>query len=538
MRLHVLGPLEVHGAEGRLAIGGVKRQGVLVALLLRAGEMVSTDRLVETLWGEAPPRSAPSNVRTYVSDLRRMLAGTAQVSSVGVGYRMEVDPAEVDLHVFHRLADEGEQAVRAGEHGHAVGVLTRALGLWRGRAFGGAELGPWVDAAATALDDRRWAALSALVEALTATGRGDDAICLLREMVAERPLAEGTWAQLVGALHRAGRTADALAVFGKARDVLRTELGLDPGPVLRDAQRRVFAAVPRGLPPGPADFAGRRRELAAITASASRMTVVCGPPGIGKSALVLRAAERLAPSFPDGQLYHAVTRGTGGALTELLCALGVRRDDVPEEIADRAAAYRSLLAERRVLIVLDGAREVAPFVLGTGQSRVLVSTRRTPGGFEALRLGPLADRDAVRVLGVARATAEPAAARAVVRACAGNPRALRIIAERLALRPGMSLRRLADRMADDAGVLDELAVGTTSVRAEIAASLDALSPAALRALRALATTGSAREPGRTESAVDLAVEELVAAGLVDPAGRVDPLVRLCARELSAESVPL
>ncbi len=538
MRLHVLGPLEVHGAAGRLAIGGVKRQGVLVALLLRAGEMVSTDRLVETLWGESPPRSAPSNVRTYVSDLRRVLAGTAELNSVGVGYRIEVDPGEVDLHVFHRLADEGEAAVRAGEHEHAVAVLTRALGLWRGRAFGGVELAPWVDAAATALDDRRWAVLSALVEALTETGRREDAIGILREMVAERPLAEGTWALLVGALHRAGRTADALTVFGKAREVLRAELGLDPGPQLRDAQRRVFAAVPRGLPPGPADFVGRRREIGAIVTATSRVTVVCGPPGIGTSALVLRAAEVLAPSFPDGQLYHAVTRGTGEALTELLCALGVRRDDVPGEIADRATAYRSLLADRRVLIVLDGALEVAPFALGSGPSRVLVSSRRTPSGFGAVRLGPLADRDAVRLLGVARTAAEPAAARAVVRACAGNPRALRIIAERLALRPGLSLRRLADRMTDDAGVLDQLAIGTTSVRAEFATSYDALTPAARRALRALATTGSAREPGHTESAVDLAVEELVVANLVDPAGRLDPLVRLCARELSAESVSL
>ncbi|HEX8870381.1 MAG TPA: BTAD domain-containing putative transcriptional regulator, partial [Lentzea sp.] len=495
----MLGPLEVHGAAGRLPIGGVKRQGVLVALLLRAGEMVSTDRLVETLWGEAPPRSAPSNVRTYVSDLRRVLAGTAQVSSVGVGYRIEVDPGEVDLHVFHRLADEGEEAVRAGQHGRAVEVLTEALGLWRGRAFGGVELGPWVDAAATALEDRRWAVSSALVEALTGAERGDDAICVLREMVAERPFAEGTWAQLVGALHRAGRTAEALAVFGKARDVLRAELGLDPGPQLKDAQRRVLAAVPRGLPPGPADFAGRRNELNAIVTATSRMTVVCGPPGIGKSALVLRAAERLAPSFPDGQLYHAVTRGTGEALTELLCALGIRREDVPAEIADRATAYRSLLAERRVLIVLDGAREVAPFVLGAGQSRVLVSTRRIPSGFEAIRLGPLKDREAVRVLGIARAANEPQAAHAVLRACAGNARALKIIAERLALRPGMSLARLADRMTGT-GVLDELAIGTTSVRAEITTSLDALSPNATRALRALATTGSASGAGRTESA--------------------------------------
>jgi DNA-binding SARP family transcriptional activator len=567
MRFHILGPLEVHHGDTRVDVVGAKRQAVLGTLLLHAGEAVSIDRLVDTLWGEKPPRSAPSNLRTYLTDLRRTVGRSARFSNA-TGYRIDVDPDEVDLRVFERLVDRGEAAARDGDPRQAVELLERAVGLWRGSVLGGLELGSWADAARTVVEERRWAALSTLVDAKVVLGQHEGVIARLRGMVAERPLSERTRAQLVLTLHRAGRTADALAEFAQARAVLRAELGLDPGPELRDAQQQVLADSrvsalrrPRCLPAEPTGFVGRTRELADLdTAIRSGVgAVVSGAPGVGKTALVLRAAHRLAQAFPDGHLHHRLgAHDTGAVLGEFLCALGVARRDVPAGVQDRAMAYRSLLADRRMLIVLDDAADmtqVRPLLPGVGACRVLVSSRVTPSGVDGLRsvrVDPLDRNGSIDLLGALagqdRLAREPEALAAVVRACAGSPLALRIAGARLAVRPDIPVARLAERLSDETTLLDELAIEGLSVRASFAASYRALSADARAVLRAASMLGQpdftasvlAMTLDVTEQRLDRAVEELVLANLLDTLHgryRLGRLMRLCAGERAAAEDP-
>ncbi|WP_344942242.1 AfsR/SARP family transcriptional regulator, partial [Sphaerisporangium flaviroseum] len=245
MQFRILGPLEIQSPDGPVEIKGAKRCALLAALLMHPGQVVSTDRLVDTLWEESPPRSATSNIRTYVADLRASLGRTAKgeprVAGHTTGYLIQVEHAELDWLLFERLADLGEAAMRAGDTERAVRSLERAAGLWRGRPFGGIELGSWVRAGITALEDRQWAVLSSLVEAQLQLGRCGDALVRLRRMVDERPLCERTRAQLMVVLDLVGRKAEALAVFAGGRELLTSELGLEPGPELREVQSRILA---------------------------------------------------------------------------------------------------------------------------------------------------------------------------------------------------------------------------------------------------------------------------------------------------------
>ncbi|MFI6921148.1 BTAD domain-containing putative transcriptional regulator [Nonomuraea spiralis] len=619
MQFRILGPLEVRSAEGTVEIRGVKRRALLAALLLHPGQVVSVNRLVETLWEEAP-RSAASNIRTYVADLRASL-GALRVVSHSSGYLIRVEPGELDLLLFETLADKGRQAAKDGDAPAAAITLERAAGLWRGEPLAGMELGAWAQARITLLDDLRWGVLSALVEAEMALGRYEELIVRLRLMLEERPLCERTWAQLMVALYHLGRKAEALVAFAQAREILTRELGLEPCPELREVQRGILAgrkalpwsshhytpppspATPPGRPlphgvaggagagvasragvasggggasgagggasgdsgggrrachlsPVVAGLVGRAAELGEITGALTRppgapggaaVVALSGSPGAGKTVLLLRAAHELAPRFADGRLDQVLCGSTAhpkpvsAVLAEFLCSLGVPPRRQPAGVEDRAALYRSLLAGRRVLIVLDDVEDGAqlrPLLPGPGACRVLAAgrTRLTSlDGVRPVRVGPLAEESAIELLGDLigddRADREPGEVRRIAAACAGLPLALWIAGTRLAVRPSWPLARLAERLADESVRLKELAIGELSVQAAFAAGYAKLSPLARR-VSWLAGSLPPEQPVVLPGSPDGVVAELVQANLLVPVEggyRLDDLFRLYVR---------
>lgn len=240
MKFFILGPLEIWTtSDGPVEVTGNKRQCMLGALLLQSGRVTPLERIVDALWGARPPVSAVHNVRTYACDLRKAFAShpdtAGRLVSDRSNYRLRCEPAEIDVLEFERLATAGETASRQGDHETATRLLSAALRIWRGRPLDGLPLQSWMAAKATALADRRLAVLSTLSDSQLADGRPQEAIPRLREAVDEYPLCESIWAQLITALHGAGRTGEALAAFAQASRVLGEELGVKPGPDLRDA---------------------------------------------------------------------------------------------------------------------------------------------------------------------------------------------------------------------------------------------------------------------------------------------------------------
>ncbi|MEU7163965.1 BTAD domain-containing putative transcriptional regulator [Streptomyces morookaense] len=546
----VLGPLAAH-ADGRaLPLGGPKQRTLLAMLLVHAGTPVSADRLSDAVWGAAPPASAQANVRSYVAVLRRVLnpaSGQNRLSLGHGGYRLQLRPGELDLHRFDELAARGRAALAAGEHRAAAQDLQEALGLWRGGPYEGVVHHDALHIEAARLEEARLAALEDYAEARLALGEPRELTGLLRTEVARHPLRESLWARLMVAQYRWHGPGDALKSYARARAVLRDELGLEPGPELRRLHRAVLARDPAlGAPPDPAppvnagivwqsrsqlpadetDFVGRDRVLARArglldpppgtpfrtgSPCAVPVVVLTGLPGVGKTTLATRLAHRLRDAFPDGRLFlhldgaRGPHRDAGAILADLLLGLGVSGSSIPETTEDRAATFRSLLSGRKVLVLLDDARDEAqirPLLPGTPGSAALVTSRaRLAGltGAELIDIAPFDDTESQdllqRIVGPRRLAAEPAETERILASCAGLPLALRVTAARLANRPHWRIRRLADRLADERTLLEELTVGDLAVRTSVAASYHGLAPDAARAFRAVGMLPSPEFPG-------------------------------------------
>ncbi|WP_033261308.1 AfsR/SARP family transcriptional regulator [Amycolatopsis vancoresmycina] len=569
----VLGPLAVEGPPGHwVALRGERQRTLLAVLLLNAGRPVPADVLVEALWPAGPPKSATSNLHTYLSRLRERIDGL-RVEHGPLGYRLQVEPAELDLLGFRAAVADGRAAA---DPVAAAGHYRRALALWRGPVLAGLHV-PKLDADVARLESERLAVFEDCVDAELAAGRHAELTGELQAVVTEHPLRERPAAQLMTALHRAGRQGDALEVYRRLRTTLVEELGVEPG-----AQaRRVHAAVLRGedpvprlppavwpvcqLPPDIGDFTGREAELAELTTVLGAgggvpVAVLSGEPGAGKSTLAVRAAHRLRAQFPDGQLYVPLAgRDIGEVLADLLRALGVPGPAVPDDVRARAAVFRGRLSDRRVLVVLDDAVDpghVRTLLPGTPGCAVLVTSRRRLSGLAGahrLALGPLSGADAAELLdrlAGARVARERADAERIVTACARLPLALRIAGSRLAIRPHLRLGELADRLEDEVRRLDELTVSDLAVRSSIALSYEGLRPPARRAFRLIGRCRLADLPAWAVTTLvddpdaDEAVEELVEASLLeargpDPTGegryRMHDLVRLYAAELAEPS---
>ncbi|MFH8790755.1 AfsR/SARP family transcriptional regulator [Streptomyces roseoverticillatus] len=602
----VLGPLAAV-ADGRvLPLGGPKQRTLLAMLLVNANTAVSGERLCDAVWGEAPPASAQANIRSYAAVLRKVLSpaagpGTGQgsgeerLSQGNGGYRLQVFPGEADLHRFEVLAARGRTALAAGEHRAAADALEEALALWRGSPFEGVAHHDALLGEVARLEEARLAAFEDHAEARLALGEPRELVGPLRAETARYPLRESLWAKLMTAQYRSHQPGDALQSYALARTALRDELGIDPGDALRRLHHAILTRDPElGAPPAAAqparpadawqptvqvpsddaDFVGRSRLLERVAAligpSARRpgsttpcavpVVILTGLPGVGKTALATRLAHHLRGDFPDGRLFLHLdgTRGPqrtpGAILANLLLSLGVPGSSIPEATEERAALYRSLLADRKVLVLLDDARDEAQIRMllpGTPGSAALVTSRARLAGLTDAHLidvDPFDDEESQdllrRIAGPQRLAAEPEATGRILAACAGLPLALRVAAARLAGRPDWQVRRLADRLADERGVLAELTVGDLAVRTCVAASYHGLAPDAARAFRAIGLLPAPEFPGWAlaaaladptvpgtghELAADRATDALIDANLVQiesPAGQRQPRYRM------------
>ncbi|WP_433219719.1 BTAD domain-containing putative transcriptional regulator [Dactylosporangium sp. CS-047395] len=449
----MLGPLCVEvGGSGPLELGPYKWRLVLATLLTRPNAPVSGDLLAEVLWGDEPPPSAAGTLRVYVHQLRQIL-GRDRILRAPGGYRLVVAPGETDADRFRGLAAQAREAA-AGE------LFRKALALWRGPAFADLRDHPVIQAAAAALDEARLNVLEECAAAELAVGRHAELCAELGALAAEHPLRENLTAHLMTALARSGRQAEATVVFHQTRRLLADEFGLDPGPRLHELHQQILAGASARLRPGTplqlprdtAEFAGRAGLLAALDAHLpAGVTVVAGMAGVGKTTLVAHWAHRLVGRFPDGQLFVNL-RGFGpgtpvrpiDALASMLRGLGVAAEAVPLEVEEASALYRTVLADRRVLVVLDNAgsaEQVRPLLPGGGGCHVVVTSRHRLSGLAVqdgarrLDVDVLAPAEASALLATLlrdRRGADPAASvQVLARVCGYLPLALRIVAAQL-----------------------------------------------------------------------------------------------------------
>jgi DNA-binding SARP family transcriptional activator len=546
MRFRLLGPLEVRAGEDWQGIGAPKWRSVLAVLLIRAGQIVPADVLINEVWGDAPPAKATNLISIYVLRLRRLLedADSTLLVTRAPGYQLRIGAADSDVQVFEAMVRDGRRALAAGEAEAAATRLAEALALWHGSPLADVPQTPLVEVEAERLGELRLDATELRIRAELACGSFAQVIPELRRLLASHPLREGLWLALMQALDGAGRHAEALDAYSQARSAISDELGVDPGAELRQfyagllaqddmlARDRAAAPgsisagtitagsgpatsapaaeepaisrpvpVPAQLPAGVADFTGRNDQVRHLVdllsgagehgdSGAVRIALVAGSGGLGKTSLAVHAAHRVRGSFPDGQLYvdllgaTAQPLPTADVLARFLRDLGVDGREVPLDEDERAARYRTSLAGRRVLVVLDSARDAAqvrPLLPGTASCAVLVTTRSRMPDLASTRLVDLHvldDDDALalftRIVGDERAAAEPEATAELLLACAGLPLAIRICAARLASRSGWTIQALADRLRDTRRRLDEMRVGDLAVRASFQVSFDSL----------------------------------------------------------------
>jgi DNA-binding SARP family transcriptional activator/tetratricopeptide (TPR) repeat protein len=604
----LLGPLVVRRGGVALPVPRGRQRAVLAVLLLNAGRVVSVSEMAETLWGASPSPSASVTVRNYVKRLRRVLvdADQARILTRSPGYVIRVDPGELDVARFEVLLDGARGAARAGSWEAAADQAGAALALWRGEPLADVKSEALALREVPRLAELRLQAAELRIDAELRLGRHGVVIAELERMAVAHPLREHLHARLMLALYRDGRQAEALAAYQHARRVLVDELGAEPGAELRELHRQILTAgpVPAGPKPGPLtpggarpaaggpgnvvprelpgpvpQFVGRAAELADLTGMLERASVqrprtlvisaIAGMAGVGKTALALQWAHQVADRFPDGQL-HVNLRGydpgqpmsAAAALAGFLRSLGVADRDIPAGTAERAARYRSLLAGRRMLIMIDNARDVEqvrPLLPGSPSCAAVVTSRDALAGLVArdgarrLDLGLLPPAEAVRLLEALigeRVEAEPEATMTLAGHCARLPLALRVAAERAAASPGISLADLTSELADQQERLDLLdATGDrlTAIKAVFSWSVRHLDDQAARAFRLLGLHPSADFDAYAAAALtDTTLRQarwllhrLARAHLIQPAGTgrygMHDLIRAYAADQAADS---
>ncbi|MFD3525138.1 BTAD domain-containing putative transcriptional regulator [Streptomyces sp. NPDC058653] len=614
----ILGSIEVRRDGVPVDVGHAMQQRVLAALLADADRAISIDALVDRVWGDAEPQQGRRRLYGYISRLRTVLAGdgTTIARERGGGYRITADPSLVDVHRFRELSD---RARRATADDQAAALWREALGLWRGSAFAGVDTA-WFNAQRHLLDAERLAAQLDLVDVRLRLAQHDRMVNELVARAEAHPLDERVTGQLLLALCRCGRQAEALQEYERARRRLADELGVDPGAALKRLYGRILAGdpdlsgepdpaaaravapsavapsadeeakaedgsgsavnpvtgrqlVPRLLPADRFLFVGRETEVDEVcrlfdrNAAGPLTLLVTGPAGVGKTAFAVRTSHRLASRFPDGQL-HADLRGFGDEPTDpfmvlgaFLRALGVRGGTVPAELTGRIHLYRSLLAQRQVLVVLDNAagshqvRDLLPSGLGCS---AVVTSRTMMAELDCRRLALDVLDSATglallrEMLGSDRTDAEPESARSIVETCGGLPLAVWVAGARLAARPHLPLAVVARALADEERKLDELAVGHIAVRASLELTYRGMPEPTQHALRLLsllpgpdfaAWTLAALldvDVPEAEAVVDDLVEvHLVQIGSVGASGvryQLHDLVRLFGRERAHQVV--
>ncbi|MBO3747387.1 tetratricopeptide repeat protein [Streptosporangiaceae bacterium NEAU-GS5] len=583
MEFRLLGPVEAVCGGVVAALGGAKPRTLLAALLLEQGRIVPSTRLIDILWPEGPPDTARTALQTYIRALRTALARLADTETIITrtpGYLIQIPIGSLDLDVFTGLLTRARQADSPAE---VSDLLDDALALWRGPAMAGLADCSLAGEAAR-LEQLRLTAIEERVTADLRLGRHGRLVPELAALVSRYPANERLRGQYMTALYRLGRQSEALAAYREGYAALTEKIGVDPGPelaalhqaILRGdptllappSEQPVCAAVPAQLPRAPTDFTGRATHISELAAALTQrpqapVQLIAGRGGTGKSALAVQAAHQVAAEFPDGQLY-AELRGmsddpadAGEVLGRFLKALGVRPQTIPAATAERADLYRSLLAARRVLVLLDDAaceQQVRPLLPGGPGCAVLITARNRLGGLGGARrmdLDVLTPEEAFELLartaGAGRVRAEQRDAHAIAELCGRLPLAICIAGARLATRTGRPLALLVERLADERRRLDELTISDLEVRSSVELSYRGLSQQSRRALGRLSFLAVPQFSSWTlawllevtEDAAEDIIENLLDAHLVDftqvdalgrPRYRLHELIRIHGRE--------
>jgi len=548
MDLRVLGAVEAWSGGVRLNLGSRKQRLVLAVLLLEANRLVPVDRLIDFVWGTAPPPSARGTVQALVSRLRAALRADGgdrpEIVHSGASYLLRADPFWIDVHRFGDLIARA----RAADDGMAIDLFGQALGLWRGDPLADVASAEVRERLCGGLSEARWSAVEDWLDVRMRLGESRQVLEELTRLVAENPMRQRLVGQLMLVLHQEGRTNDALQAYHALRAQLVADFGLDPPLRLRDLAAAILRAdpdltttptppvhpaelpiraagfvgperepaqldadrphvVPAQLPAGVPGFAGRREQLTQLDAAGDGVVILIGTAGIGKTALALHWGHQARDRFPDGQLYLNLrgfdasqsTVDTAGALRSFLEALGIALPGIPDDLHARAGLYRSLLVDRRVLVVLDNARDVeqlrmllpgAPGCLVVITSRHQLTGLVATAGARPISLGLLDETEARDLLQVrlgSRVLTEPQAAGRIIERCARLPLALALAAARAAVQADLPLQALADDLDASAAILDALHSSDpgTDLRSTFSWSYHGLSEPASRMFRLL-----------------------------------------------------
>ncbi|MET8331881.1 BTAD domain-containing putative transcriptional regulator [Streptomyces sp. NPDC005181] len=550
----VLGPVRAQRHKVEIDLGSRQQRAVLAALLLREGRHVSLDELIEAVWGGTPPRSAAQTIRTYIHRLRKILepvhhADASIIISMGNGYALQTSPDQLDLSVFRQRVAKADTAAKEGNHAIAVTHLRDALALWHGDPLAGIP-GEHATTQRSHLEALRLAAIEKRIKAEWVLERFGETSVELVDIVAKYPLNERFREMLMLALCKSGRQAEALAVYREVRALLSRELAIEPGSRLQALHDRVLRADPElsvsdVFPPAadpttpepsgaaaldvsppqvlaalPADlptFIDREYELAQLeallaadqqNATIAATSVIVGMAGVGKTTLAVHWAHRNAHRFPDGQLYLNL-RGFDAsnpamspteAFGSILQSLGVSSSLLPADLNAQIALYRTLLTGRRILLLLDNARDaeqIRPLLPSTPGSLVVVTSRNqlssliTIDGARPMRIDVLSAAQATRLLfhriGEERSAAEPEAVNEIIKYCGGLPIALAMVAARAVCHPTFRLTSIAAELRASHGSLNAFSDTdpSTDARAVFSCSYHVLDPSAARLFRLL-----------------------------------------------------
>jgi DNA-binding SARP family transcriptional activator/Tfp pilus assembly protein PilF len=607
--LRLLGPPDLVVGGRSIDVGGPRSRTVLALLALNANRTTSIERLIDAVWEDSPPATARSQIQICVSGLRKLFdqAGLSWViRSRHPGYALEIPPTELDVEEFARLTTLARKLTTEGRPADAAAALRNAQALWRGPALVGLP-GAELHAEVARLEEQRMAGLEERIRLDLDLGRHDEIGGELRALVEQHPLRERLHGSLMLALYRSGRQADALEAYRAARDRLAGEIGVEPGPELRELHRRILErdpkleshpttppadasgrdvpagpatawAAPRQLPAGLTDFTGRQEQLATIRRAlapeagappyAVPVVGIFGPGGVGKTSLAIRVAHELTDAFPDGQLYVDLRTAHGDEaparlLGRFLRSLGMTGFAIPDDVDERATMYRSLLAGKRVLVVLDGAvteHQIELLLPGSAGCAVIATSRERLDNLPGLVPIDLDVFDAEvaldligKVAGRERIDAEPDAAAELVRFCDGLPLALRIASARLAGKRHWPVQELVGRLADEVHRLDELSHHGQELRSTIGFSYQGLDEQARRLFRlcalvptpdfpawvaaALLDTGVSAGVDQLENLVDAQLLTVVAYPDMRPRYRFHDLIRVYASERLAAAEP-
>ncbi|MFF4416256.1 BTAD domain-containing putative transcriptional regulator [Streptosporangium sp. NPDC001559] len=603
MQFRVLGPVDIWRDGRSVAVTGLKQRTLLALLVLQANRIVSHDRLMDALWGDRVPSNGRRLLHNHLWSVRRLLANGATLANTTTGYSLHLRPDASDLGVFNTETALARSALSAGDATGASERLGRALALWRGPVLGGTN----PDLRATegpTLDEARVAALINRVEADLIVGRHAELIGELRGLVTEHPLNETLRGQLMRALHHVGRTAEALEEFRIARQRFREELGLDLGESLTRLHQTILSGngetgrtsisvpapdgmgqpprspVPRQLPADTARFTGRVEQLQRLDALLSEerhatvvISAIAGTAGVGKTALATHWAHRVAAEFPDGQLYvnlHGHSRGRvtapSDALGHLLQGLGVPGDEVPRDTDQRTMLYRSLLTDKRVLILLDNAAtadQVRPLLPGSSPSIIVITSRDQLRGLfvthdtHSIVLDVLSPTEASDLLASLLRAEQPQHATSsfaeLARLCGYLPLALRLAAAQLVGCPASRVKDFVARLSQGnrLSVLDLEEDPHIGIRTAFSLSYQALPLSEQRLFRLLgigfgpdvSLHSATALGGLSLQDTEASLDRLTAAHLIQPSGdrwqmhdllRVYATERACSEESETE----